>query len=242
MTRWIARFVFGTTEIADVAGAYHAARGVSAYNPGEPDADAMSSSNDDDDPLRSPGSDPDDNEQSSARALSVHLTASDRRFTSERASWLTGTLIRAAGACEPSAGGELRIRVVGDEEMAYAHKQYSGVEGTTDVLTFDLNEKTGESPGKNPAKKPGRATPVDADALICIDVAEREAAVRGHPLERELLLYALHALLHCTGFDDMDDLDHARMHAEEDRILDAIGVGATYGAAEDGGGDGGDTR
>ena len=40
---------------------------------------------------------------------------------------------------------------------------------------------------------------------------------------------ALHGVLHCTGFDDRDAAGAAAMHAEEDRILGAIGVGATFG-------------
>jgi ssRNA-specific RNase YbeY (16S rRNA maturation enzyme) len=48
-------------------------------------------------------------------------------------------------------------------------------------------------------------------------------------IEREVLLYALHGILHCAGFDDRTPQDFEAMHAEEDRILLAIDVGATFG-------------
>ena len=69
---------------------------------------------------------------------------------------------------------------------------------------------------------------MDTDVYVCSDEAAREAIERSIPVERELLLYTLHAMLHAVGFDDRDDADFARMHATEDEILDAIGVGATF--------------
>lgn len=36
------------------------------------------------------------------------------------------------------AAGEVRVEVVDDAAMANAHEEYLGVEGTTDVITFDL--------------------------------------------------------------------------------------------------------
>jgi len=119
-----------------------------------------------------------------------------------------------------NAAGEVRARVVNDAEMAAAHLKYSGIPGTTDVLTFDLRD-----PCDHPAEEP-----LDVDLWICVDEARRHAADHGHTVERELLLYILHGVLHCRGFDDHTEEDHARMHAEEDRILAAIGVGATFAA------------
>lgn len=97
--------------------------------------------------------------------------------------------------------------------MARLHDRYKGEARTTDVLTFPLSEPD---------------EPIEADIVICLDEAARRAADFGHPIERELLLYALHGLLHCAGFDDHDDIGAAAMHSEEDRILQFIGVGATF--------------
>lgn len=116
-----------------------------------------------------------------------------------------------------NAEGEVRARIVADAEMAAAHEKYSGIPGTTDVLTFDLRDE------------PSSGDPLDVDLWICADEARRNAAERGFPVERELLLYIVHGVLHCLGFDDHDEAAHRAMHAEEDRILEAIGVGATFG-------------
>jgi len=116
--------------------------------------------------------------------------------------------------------GELRVRVVGDAEMAAAHLEYCDLEGTTDVLTFDMSDEVD-----------GAGRPVlDVDVLVCLDEAARQGAARGHDRERELLLYIVHGVMHCLGFDDHDEASGAAMHAEEDRVLAAIGVGVTYAA------------
>lgn len=111
------------------------------------------------------------------------------------------------------ATGEVRALIVDDAHMSRAHARYAGVEGTTDVLTFDLS---------------GGRGPLDADLLVCLDEARRQSASHGHEVEHELLLYILHGVLHCLGHDDHDEDRARRMHEEEDRVLTAIGVGPVY--------------
>jgi probable rRNA maturation factor len=117
--------------------------------------------------------------------------------------------------------GEVRIRLVRDAEMARAHETHTGVGGTTDVLTFDLRE-----PGLiagDPA-----SVPMDTDLLLCVDEAARQAEARGIPILHELLLYTVHGILHCLGHDDHDETEAAAMHAREDEILTAIGLGVVF--------------
>jgi probable rRNA maturation factor len=63
---------------------------------------------------------------------------------------------------------------------------------------------------------------------VCVDEARRRSAELEHPLERELLLYALHGMLHAAGMDDRTPEDFTRMHAEEDRLLAAVGLQPTF--------------
>lgn len=113
--------------------------------------------------------------------------------------------------------GELRVRVVCDAEMARAHEKHLGDPDTTDVMTFDLADGAA-----------ARGAPVDADLLLCVDVAARKAREHGYSVERELLLYVVHGLLHCLGHDDHDEAAYRHMHDLEDEVLEAIGVGATF--------------
>ncbi len=114
--------------------------------------------------------------------------------------------------------GEVRVRLVGDAEMSDAHARYKDTPGTTDVLTFDLSD----------------GGVLDADLLVCVDEARRRASDMGHPVTHELILYIVHGVLHCVGFDDAAPADARAMHREEDRILSAIGLGPVF-APERGG-------
>jgi probable rRNA maturation factor len=107
----------------------------------------------------------------------------------------------------------LTVKVVDDEAMRVLHERHRGDPATTDVLTFDYTD-SGE--------------PVEADIIVCADEAARRAAELDHAVERELLLYALHGVLHCAGFDDRTPDAFDAMHAEEDRILTALGIGPTF--------------
>ena len=125
--------------------------------------------------------------------------------------WLCEHAAAALAALEVT--GEIRVRLVDDLEMARAHEAHCGVPGTTDVITFDMGSTAAE---------------VDVDLLVCVDEARRQAATRGHHLERELLLYVVHGVLHCLGHDDHDPEEAAAMHRREDVILESIGVGRVY--------------
>jgi probable rRNA maturation factor len=159
--------------------------------------------------------------------MRVDIADPDGRLTPPARAWLAARSAAAIGTVARS--GEVRARVVGDAEMAGAHERHTGVAGTTDVLTFDLSQEPRAESAADIGHPSHRA--LDADLLICADEAQRHATTRGHSIERELLLYILHGALHCLGHDDHDEAAAARMHAVEDRVLEAIGVGATYAPA-----------
>jgi probable rRNA maturation factor len=108
---------------------------------------------------------------------------------------------------------QLSVRVVDDATMIQLHQDHSNISDTTDVLTFD-NGSTDAS--------------IYADIAICCDVAKRALGDRSHNLNEELLLYVVHGILHCIGFDDHDEETHRKIHEEEDRVLTAIGVGPVW--------------
>lgn len=146
----------------------------------------------------------------------VDLLDPGRLLTPADLRWLRDMAARALAHLDPPPGSEVRVRIVADPEMADAHERYKAVPGTTDVLTFDLSAPGG---------------PLDVDLLVCRDEAARQAAARGIPTVQELLLYIVHGVLHCLGHDDAAEADAAAMHAREDEVLSAIGVGPTYAAA-----------
>lgn len=150
----------------------------------------------------------------SAPPLEVLLSLEVRDAEPAIAGWLEAQL-RAAAAVA-GIGGEVGVLVVGDKRMAQLHADYKGVPGTTDCLTFDLS---------------GPHTPkgaVEGDLVLCLPVARRQAKKRGHSPREELLLYAIHGLLHLDGEDDLESKAFEKMHRREDEILQAIGMKALF--------------
>ena len=114
--------------------------------------------------------------------------------------------------------GSVRIGLVADDEMAVAHMRHLGEPGPTDVLTFDMTDGASAS----------ESCPLDLDILVCLDEASRRADELGHDVQREMLLYMIHAILHALGHDDHAEAGAAAMHEVEDSLLEHLGVGATY--------------
>jgi probable rRNA maturation factor len=97
--------------------------------------------------------------------------------------------------------------------MAKLHHRYLGINAPTDVLTFELDHDAR-----------GRVT--SGEVIVCLPQARRQARVG---TGREVLLCALHGMLHLCGFDDKTDRQFAAMHRAEDRLLSRLGIGAVFG-------------
>ncbi|MCK4660511.1 MAG: rRNA maturation RNase YbeY [Phycisphaerae bacterium] len=115
-----------------------------------------------------------------------------------------------------SRPARIGVAVVDDVQIAAVNRQYLGHHGPTDVISFDLSEDEDDAP-------------LEGEIIISWETAARQAAERDHSIEAEALLYTVHGVLHLIGYDDQADDDSATMHAEEDRILTLLGLGAVYG-------------
>lgn len=176
----------------------------------------------------SPSTSPIDNDDDQPPSASdIEVRASPGLTRACDANWIATQLRRAAefiSRHEDKSVARVNVLIVDDARMIHLHERHSGDASTTDVLTFDLREDP--------------AGPVEADIIVCADEAARRAAEFKHSIERELLLYCVHGLLHCLGHDDHDDAGWRRMHAREDEVLTAIGVGATFNAHSEDAGEG----
>lgn len=141
-----------------------------------------------------------------------------------RNSWRAVSLLHRVAAhaarAEGFTRGHLSVAVIGATAMASLHQRYLNQPTPTDVLTFDLD--TDRAAGR-----------IDAEIVVCTDVARRRAARRGGSLQAaraELALYVVHGVLHLAGYNDHAPADFRRMHAREDEILCEVGLGAVYRA------------
>ena len=151
----------------------------------------------------------------SQNTLSIDVRYQNVRPIAGLKAFLTKNLLAAASVAGVT-DGQIDITLVNDELMSQLHLQHKNDESTTDVLTIDLRA--------NLLSK----SVVEVDLILCVDEARRQAALRGHWIERELLLYAVHGMLHLVGYDDTTPTKATRMHRREDEILQAIGVGPAF--------------
>lgn len=80
--------------------------------------------------------------------------------------------------------------LTGDGEIRDLNARYLGRDRPTNVLSFSMDEGTGEQRSR-----------LLGDIVISVDTAERDARDGGIPLEDELLFLMIHGLLHLAGYD-----------------------------------------
>ena len=90
---------------------------------------------------------------------------------------------------------EVSVAIVVDRAIARIHVDFMGIEGATDVITFN-----------------------HGDIVVSAETAAKYASQYNHPIEQELALYTIHGLLHLNGFDDLSPEPAARMRRVQSRI------------------------
>ena len=119
-------------------------------------------------------------------------------------------------------GSELSVALVHDDEMHRLNRDYRGKDRATDVLAFALREGEGLA-----VQEPGLL----GDVVVSVPTAERQAAERGHTLERELAELLAHGILHLLGHDhERSPAEARRMFREQRRVLAATGANAAAAA------------
>ena len=115
---------------------------------------------------------------------------------------------------------ELTLTFVDPETIADLNEVHMGRTGTTDVLSFPIEDAT---PGAPP-------TPLDegpplllGDVVICADVVAEHAMAYGVPFDDELYLMVCHGVLHILGWDHATDQEAELMEAREAEHLATIG-------------------
>jgi len=113
---------------------------------------------------------------------------------------------------------EISLALVNDVRMSELHQEFMSVPGPTDVLTFPIDQDAR-----------GRVT--SGEVVICVPYARRIAKERKIAPKREVLLYAIHCLLHLIGYDARTQAAYRTMHGIEDELLTKLGVGPVFDPA-----------
>jgi probable rRNA maturation factor len=107
---------------------------------------------------------------------------------------------------------EASITFVDVDHMSQLHEKWMGEPGPTDVLSFPMDEVR---PGEPDQPSEG----ILGDVIICPDVAAAQARAQGHTAVEEMLLLAVHGLLHLLGFDHAEPDEEATMFGLQRQLV-----------------------
>lgn len=108
---------------------------------------------------------------------------------------------------------DLSILIETDSVLKKLNNLYREINLPTDVLSFEsdeINPETGFSSL--------------GDIAISFPSAERQALEAKHPVENEVILLLVHAILHLSGYDHNTKEEKQEMWSEQQAILDSIGI------------------
>ena len=108
---------------------------------------------------------------------------------------------------------ELSILLVGEVAMAALHERFMDEPGSTDVLSFPMDELRAGTPDEPSAEG------ILGDIVICPEVAIRQAQVAGHTTEVEMRLLLTHGILHLLGHDHAEPDEHKVMFGLQAELL-----------------------
>ena len=111
------------------------------------------------------------------------------------------------------ADREISVTFVRSRTIHALNRDYRGIDRPTDVISFAVQDE--DTIVEEEMKDLG-------DLFINIDYAKRQAKEYGHSYEREICFLFTHGLLHCLGYDHMNEEDEQEMFALQDRILDPV--------------------
>lgn len=111
--------------------------------------------------------------------------------------------------------GIFSITFIDDELMHEMNLKYRGIDRTTDVLSFALNDEiSGFKEEIN----------VLGDIFISIPKMQSQAIEYGYSEKRELSFLTIHGLLHLLGYDHMEKEDEEEMFSLQKEVLEDAGI------------------
>lgn len=114
------------------------------------------------------------------------------------------TTVRRVLQGEGVSNAEISVACVEDACIQRLNEQFLNHQGPTDVITFPLSEAGAHLVG---------------EIVLSVETAKRVAVELGHAVEREVLLYVIHGLLHLCGYDDHTPAERRRMRAKENSYV-----------------------
>lgn len=155
--------------------------------------------------------------------MSFFIYCEDEEFAPENKSALENAL---DGFVEADVDLAVELIFVDGEEIQRLNRETRNIDKVTDVLSYPTMDGIKGKPLKG-AEHPFE---MDEDRLligsiaICADRAREQAEEYGHSYERELHYLIVHGVMHCLGYDHIQDEERVEMREKEEYVLGKLGI------------------
>lgn len=107
---------------------------------------------------------------------------------------------------------EVSVSFVGDDEIRDLNRDYRGVDKSTDVLSFPMDDEF------------IIGSRILGDVIINTRRVMEQAEELGHSNERELSYLTVHSILHLLGYAHMEDEDKKEMREREKLAMKELSI------------------
>ena len=121
----------------------------------------------------------------------------------------------------------IEVCFVDEEEIRRLNRETRNMDKVTDVLSFpalDLERGQAIKKAEYPFEIDEEGRLLVGSVAICEKRAREQAEEYGHSYERELHYLIVHGIMHCLGYDHMEESDKAQMREQEEKILNKLGI------------------
>lgn len=130
---------------------------------------------------------------------------------------------------ESVAGAVLSVTIVDNQTIHQINRTHLNHDYPTDVISFQLDwaSDTAEAPSTDASQRSAGAT-IEGEIVVSAEYAASFAQQCGWPVLNELILYAIHGMLHICGYDDQTPDEKRQMRHRERAILESMGLDVPY--------------
>ena len=131
------------------------------------------------------------------------------------------------GFVEADVDLAIELIFVDEEEIRRLNNETRNIDKVTDVLSYpSLEDIKGQplSEEDYPFEIDEEGNLLIGSIAICCQRAKEQAEEYGHSYERELHYLIVHGIMHCLGYDHIEDEDRAEMREKEEYILGKLGI------------------
>ena len=124
---------------------------------------------------------------------------------------------------------EVSLTIVSDEEIHELNRNFRGIDGSTDVLSFPLLSFGSPGDFSEVEKDPDNFNPDSGevmlgDIVISVTHVKAQAKEYGHSEKREYSFLIVHSMLHLLGYDHETPEEEEEMRTLQEKILKDLSI------------------